>query len=262
MLEDFTFIAYLHKSWSDLGLDTPQSRQECRLKFGSQFSAHQVLISAKHEKSRDTPECYLTDIKELKATCRRTQHVLPVSNFAQKLPTTCMQQDVHTDATCNIQQCWELLVNHVASVKVDFHWREFATHVNARKNFNHIKSAELKRWAMFNFYAHERPFMHCLYFICERNFTHVRTLKLRDIGYQPLRGGLSSKQQRQLRIPKKRIRAASILSCLFHYVQFVKYWQIFWSWIIKTVPKSRKRKRKSLSCSRPPQNVKLGPFTL
>ena len=30
---------------------------------------------------------------------------------------------------------------------------------------------------MFNFYAHERPFMHCLYFICERNFyarTHVK----------------------------------------------------------------------------------------
>ena len=30
---------------------------------------------------------------------------------------------------------------------------------------------------MFIFYAHERPFMHCLYFICERNFyarTHVK----------------------------------------------------------------------------------------
>ena len=27
-----------------------------------------------------------------------------------------MQQDVQTDATCNIQQCWELLVNNVASV--------------------------------------------------------------------------------------------------------------------------------------------------
>ena len=27
-----------------------------------------------------------------------------------------MQQDVQTDATCNIQQCCELLVNNVASV--------------------------------------------------------------------------------------------------------------------------------------------------
>ena len=27
-----------------------------------------------------------------------------------------MQQVVQTDATCNIQQCWELLANNVASV--------------------------------------------------------------------------------------------------------------------------------------------------
>ena len=27
-----------------------------------------------------------------------------------------MQQGVQTDAACNIQQCWELLVNNVASV--------------------------------------------------------------------------------------------------------------------------------------------------
>ena len=27
-----------------------------------------------------------------------------------------MQQGVQTDATCNIQQCWELLANHDASV--------------------------------------------------------------------------------------------------------------------------------------------------
>ena len=29
-----------------------------------------------------------------------------------------MQQGVHTDATCNIQQCWELLANNVASVSM------------------------------------------------------------------------------------------------------------------------------------------------
>ena len=27
-----------------------------------------------------------------------------------------MQQEVQTDTTCNIQQCWELLANNVASV--------------------------------------------------------------------------------------------------------------------------------------------------
>ena len=44
--------------------------------------------------------------------------VWPVSNFAQQHATASnnMQQGVQTDATCNIQQCWELLVNNVASV--------------------------------------------------------------------------------------------------------------------------------------------------
>ena len=44
--------------------------------------------------------------------------VWPVSNFAQQHAATCnnMQQGVQTSATCNIQQCWELLVNNVASV--------------------------------------------------------------------------------------------------------------------------------------------------
>ena len=41
-----------------------------------------------------------------------------VSNFAQQHAKTSnnMQQGVQTDATCNIQQCWELLANNVASV--------------------------------------------------------------------------------------------------------------------------------------------------
>ena len=38
--------------------------------------------------------------------------VWPVSNFAQQE----VQQEVQTDTTCNIQQCWELLANNVASV--------------------------------------------------------------------------------------------------------------------------------------------------
>ena len=42
-------------------------------------------------------------------------NVWPVSNFAQQHATD-MQQGEPTDATCNIQQCWQLLVNNVASV--------------------------------------------------------------------------------------------------------------------------------------------------
>ena len=43
--------------------------------------------------------------------------VWPVSNFAQHATTSNnMLQGVETDATCNIQQCWELLANNVASV--------------------------------------------------------------------------------------------------------------------------------------------------
>ena len=44
--------------------------------------------------------------------------VWPVSNFAQQHATTSnnMQRGVQTDAPCNIQQCWELLANNVASV--------------------------------------------------------------------------------------------------------------------------------------------------
>ena len=41
-----------------------------------------------------------------------------VSNFVQQRATTSnnIQHGVQTDATCNIQQCWELLANNVASV--------------------------------------------------------------------------------------------------------------------------------------------------
>ena len=43
-------------------------------------------------------------------------NVWPVSDFEQRLPRTRnnMQQGVQTDATCNIQQCWELLAKNAA----------------------------------------------------------------------------------------------------------------------------------------------------
>ena len=45
-----------------------------------------------------------------------------VSNFVQQHATTSnnLQQCVQTDATCNFQQCWELLASNVASVWTGF----------------------------------------------------------------------------------------------------------------------------------------------
>ena len=39
-----------------------------------------------------------------------------VLNFAQQLSRNNVQQGVQKDVTCNIQQCWELLADDVASV--------------------------------------------------------------------------------------------------------------------------------------------------
>ena len=36
----------------------------------------------------------------------------------------------------------------------------------------------MRSWARFNFYAYERPFMHCLYFICERKFYASSQVKI------------------------------------------------------------------------------------
>ena len=53
-------------------------------------------------------------------------------------------------------------------------------------NFNHVnkigpryKVLRLKlHWARFCFYAYKRPFIHCLYFICERKFYARRHVKI------------------------------------------------------------------------------------
>ena len=41
-----------------------------------------------------------------------------------------MQQGVQTDATCNMQQCWELLANNVASVCTGLHTTTKRTELN------------------------------------------------------------------------------------------------------------------------------------
>ena len=73
--------------------------------------------------------------------------VWPVSNFAQQHATTSnnIQQGVQTDATCNIQQCWELLANNVASVCTGLNFvytivAGFATHCASRDGALHPRS--------------------------------------------------------------------------------------------------------------------------
>ena len=36
----------------------------------------------------------------------------------------------------------------------------------------------MRSWARFNFYAYKRPFMHCLYVICERKFCARTQVKI------------------------------------------------------------------------------------
>ena len=61
---------------------------------------------------------------DAKAACKRTQQLPTLLAVAKRLTgfKLCAttpnntQQGVQTNATCNIQQCWELLANYVASV--------------------------------------------------------------------------------------------------------------------------------------------------
>ena len=76
--------------------------------------------------------------------------VWPVSNFAQQHATTSnnMQQGVQTDATCNIQQCWKLLVNNVASV-----WTQpyVASLLHTYRDWFHNRKTHFQRSLSFYF---------------------------------------------------------------------------------------------------------------
>ena len=90
-----------------------------------------------------------------------------------------MQQDVQTDATCNIQQCWELLVNNVASV---------CTQPDARKFWSrkqNIKRAEHKREVERDSTLTSDHLCIASILFAKVNFTHVRTYKFRGTGNQP-----------------------------------------------------------------------------
>ena len=68
--------------------------------------------------------------------------------------------------------------------------------------------------------------------------------KTRRLGTRPYIREL--KQQRRRRLQKRHLKSEfaplQTLSRLFHLVYFVKCWQMFWSSILKTVSKLRKRK--------------------
>ena len=58
--------------------------------------------------------CWLFNLGYVQTAQQLPTMLRPFSRF-QTLRNK-MQQGVQTDATCNIQQCWELLANNVASV--------------------------------------------------------------------------------------------------------------------------------------------------
>ena len=55
-----------------------------------------------------------------------------------------MQQGVHTDAKCDIQQCWQLLANNVASVCTDKLY--VMNHISCRYNSKDSKPMSLIRF--------------------------------------------------------------------------------------------------------------------
>ena len=94
-----------------------------------------------------------------------------------------MKQGVQTDATCNIQQCWELLANNVASVSTgpktegskEFNfWKDFyfalsenyllqrhATHVCFHIIYQYRSSYIIKHWPAGNFMKNESVRAYC-----------------------------------------------------------------------------------------------------
>ena len=73
--------------------------------------------------------------------------VWPVSNFSQHATTSNnMQQGVQTDATCNIQQCWELLANNATSVCTGLKICTFWT----RSNESHLYSNKIPHAFIWN----------------------------------------------------------------------------------------------------------------
>ena len=93
-----------------------------------------ILKGFRNDVSRMDPFCFILQyltITKRKARCKRTRQLpilfpnnvgscgvrLHVAKGLTGLCATKLQQSVETDAThSNIQQCWELLANNVASV--------------------------------------------------------------------------------------------------------------------------------------------------
>ena len=103
------------------------------------LTAH-IFVTLRANGRNKSQNCWATMMGVVTSVCTWL-NFWPVSNFAQQLPTTLnnIQQGVQTASTCNIQQCWELLANNVASV---------CTGLKTNENNNRNKSARLpiKQW--------------------------------------------------------------------------------------------------------------------
>ena len=79
---------------------------------GSKAKLHSVFKEADFQ-------AVIMDAPDVNTTRQNTSvTVSRAGGYQEQHATTSnnMQQGVQTDATCNIQQCWELLANNVASV--------------------------------------------------------------------------------------------------------------------------------------------------
>ena len=120
----------------------------------------------------------LSIITPSQATC----NLWPVSKFAQQLPSTC-KTGFATDATCNLQQCWELLDNNVASVCTGL-WMTICLIINLVNYFSYLAqvlygwnltvvnttfSSILIRWANLTSLLCNRKVGHYVVFLNRRN---------------------------------------------------------------------------------------------
>ena len=89
-----------------------------------------------------------------------------------------MQKGVQMDATCNIQQCWELLANNVASVCMGLYKAQFS-HQYRRHFFYFADQISEEFRHVFLFTSVQWLFIHC---VCPTECFWVVSLSLAGLG--------------------------------------------------------------------------------
>ena len=87
------------------------------LEIRTRVSAQRIiptLLAPKPPPPPPPPTEYICDVKINLTLIARRELLRP---FARQTLRNSTQQSVQTDATCNIQQCWELLATNVASLQ-------------------------------------------------------------------------------------------------------------------------------------------------